>query len=341
MKINPASVPRLVASYLDGASASKLAKLYCVNVKTIYPILRAANVQMRSSGSYFQKLKGGDKERIAREYLAGENIPQLAKKYEIDEARIWVILKQQSVKRRPFAQARRIHSADETVFDVLIDANAGQDDSEHAAYWLGFLIADGCVVAGDRAKNESQRLVVGLSRKDRAHLQKFKEFLKATNKICDFEHEVFGKIHGACNLSVSAIHIIEVLKKAGFARKKARCVRLPWLLKNRHLWRGLIDGDGHVSFLGKGGRPIIGLCGTRTVVQQFLRFAKSVATNTKTKARLTDGKLLWTVHFSGRAAAAIIKELYRDAHVALDRKMRNAEIAFTWRPRTRWGWAKN
>lgn len=84
---------------------------------------------------------------------------------------------------------------DNTVFDSI--------DTEEKAYWLGFLYADGNV--------HSTANIVSLSLKlsDINHLEKFKTFLKATNKISKTTIKSNNKFYNSCRLSVCNKHFKE------------------------------------------------------------------------------------------------------------------------------------
>lgn len=120
-------------------------------------------------------------------------------------------------------------------------------------------------------------------------------------------------------------------------RKSAR-EAVVGLETSRDFFRGLVDGDGYITFSDERshGSPVVGLVGGPRICGQFAEFARGLA-NTRAEERPGNG--IWGVRFSGRAALAVIRELYRGAEVALPEKAALAERAMAWVPQRRdWSW---
>lgn len=66
-----------------------------------------------------------------------------------------------------YKMGKRLYSYDEKFFEII--------DNEEKSYWLGFIMADGCIT-----KN---KLIISLSEKDKSHLEKFKESIQSTHPI--------------------------------------------------------------------------------------------------------------------------------------------------------------
>jgi hypothetical protein len=92
----------------------------------------------------------------------------------------------------------------------------------------------------------------------------------------------------------------------------------PHLLK--HYWRGLVDGDGWV-ITNKNGKPTIGLCGTKEICEGFKAFCQSVS---PTKANVSKNRGSYQYAVSGSFTIPIIRALYQDATIYLDRKYEKA-----------------
>jgi hypothetical protein len=119
-------------------------------------------------------------------------------------------------------------------------------DTEHKAYWLGFLYADGYV----RIKHNGGQLKLKLSIKDRCHIEAFKNDIKSEHRIED-SIEFFKKNDKkyASHYSVINIYntkIINDLIKLGCVQNKTQKIRLPNLNNGfiNHFIRGYFDGDG-------------------------------------------------------------------------------------------------
>ncbi len=122
--------------------------------------------------------------------------------------------------------ATKKHSFNEHFFDVI--------DNSTKAYWLGFLMADGC--------NTGDELQVELSVKDKNHLSKLKKQLQATQSI---SHRKRGK-HEMVSLRLASRQFCQTLTKLGCKQRKSFTLRFPKIsdLLARDFIRGYFDGDG-------------------------------------------------------------------------------------------------
>ena len=100
---------------------------------------------------------------------------------------------------------------DETVFDKI--------DNEEAAYWLGFLYADGNI------SHTGNRLEVRLAIKDLSHLEKFRQFLKLSTEI----RTGVCNGNGFCHLSIRNKHLWNQLNDKGCSPRKSLILKFPKL----------------------------------------------------------------------------------------------------------------
>ena len=98
---------------------------------------------------------------------------------------------------------------------------------------------------------------------------------------------------------------------------------------DRDFWRGLIDGDGCISMVKNSGRfyPAISFGGVRLLVEDF---ADVVLQVTGFRPRIGTCRSIFDTGLNGRRAQALIKWLYSEAPVALERKRRIAERCLQW-----------
>ena len=117
-------------------------------------------------------------------------------------------------------------------------------DTEHKAYWLGFLIADGYLCT---SKN---RLELCLAKIDKEHIELFKKDLESEHKIQLKECILNNKIFYAYRINITDKQISQDLQKYGFNNNKSYEAYIPFdyipLHLMRHFIRGLFDGDGCV-----------------------------------------------------------------------------------------------
>lgn len=98
------------------------------------------------------------------------------------------------------------------------------------------------------------------------------------------------------------------------------------LLKSKDFWRGCIDGDGTVR-ISKHKKKYyylqIGLfSASKDFIQQFFNFCKSILPNFKNKINKQNREKnnMYNLVFNGKNALLLIKHLYEDSKVYLDRK---------------------
>ena len=110
-------------------------------------------------------------------------------------------------------------------------------DSEEKAYWLGFLYADGSVGSTDN------RVELGLAEQDKAHIEKFKQFINLDNKIS------YRQASKSYRYTFKDKIFKEILIKQGCVPKKSLILKFPTEEQVpreliRHFIRGYFDGDG-------------------------------------------------------------------------------------------------
>ena len=96
-----------------------------------------------------------------------------------------------------------------------------------------------------------------------------------------------------------------------------------------HYWRGLVDGDGHITINERGIHT--GLVGSEYVARAFADWVNA-GFGTKVNARPSKGNH-WTVQVGGTIRVRhLLAALYDDAPVALARKKALADLAVHGKP---------
>lgn len=146
-------------------------------------------------------------------------------------------------------------------------------DSEEKAYWLGFLLADGCLA---KSKNGGRYLRVHLSVKDEDHLQKLKEAVGYGGPVVIRRVSKKSKHFGALLILNSKEMCSSLLEKGWDDFKKSGGTRiLSSIQKGMRpaMVRGLVDGDGGLSVKKKNGQFTIFFCDMhRSVVEWAMDF---------------------------------------------------------------------
>jgi hypothetical protein len=181
-----------------------------------------------------------------------------------------------------------------------------------AAYWIGFLFADGSVIKQQKGAPQVQ---LRLSEVDRVHLEKFRHFLDSTHAIGTSPPGNFGGYQSRA----SARYTVSSRRLAGRLLEMGRYEGpiAPELTTSRHFWRGVVDGDGSI-FILKTGYSSINLVGSQRLLEAFLQFLTE--RNLSGRMTIRPHKSIHGLSTAGYLAELIIDELYRNATTALDRK---------------------
>lgn len=248
-----------------------------------------------------QKLCDEAKAGIVAWYKEGMPSTFLAKVYDASQGQVLNILHKESIKMRNPANIRRLN-LNEEVFDEI---------NEESAYWLGFLISDGCV----RERKNSYEIALKLQKGDKEHLEKFKKFLESEHKI---------SLSGGKDylLAFNSRRLGEKLISYGIVPHKGKngCECNKGLANNKHFWRGVIDGDGSLGVYKRG--ESLNLTGSYKLLNQFLSYVKTIC---NTKSNVTKDRNTFRVVFGYDKAKFLVKHFYKDATVYLERKMQVAQ----------------
>lgn len=251
---------------------------------------------------------------MAEDYNGGLSLSLVGKKYGVTQQTMSYHFKRMGVPIKTHSEGKRIYTLDQGAFDRI---------TEESAYWTGILMADGSVIHDE---GHAPLIHLGFKRSDEGHLLKFKSFLKSSHPIFrrDMRH---GKshperLHPFSSVSIRSWKLTEALEKLGVIPDKTKRTKaVAELANDRHFWRGVADGDGCVSsYLSNGGRnryPQFTLLGSESLMNQFSRFVFE-SCGALPKVSFRSG--IFSVHLTCSKAASIIRTLYENASVFLDRK---------------------
>jgi hypothetical protein len=212
----------------------------------------------------------------------------------------------------PRPETVKPYKLNETAFDSLTD---------EAAYWIGFLLADGCISISPG------RHVVQLSQRksDSHHLQKFLNFIGSpTRPIYLRKSTKFKnyKCQDTASVVVCSKVICDSLQKWGVHQRKSKIAEAPdCLVLNPHFWRGVVDGDGWVGVQRKGTLAVLGLCGGRYLCEQFKEFIKTIV---PTGSNVIKNHSIFSIRIFARQAKLVLATLYPTDAIALSRKYKAA-----------------
>lgn len=212
---------------------------------------------------------------------------------------------------------RRKYDLDETVFETI--------DSEEKAYWLGFILADGCIVERTKYNRNAKYLAIQLQASDKEHLEKFKRFLKTNKPIYDVVQKLENKKFKGCSLHISSTKLVEDLIKQGVDYRKSLKEKFPILSEvfYKPFIRGYWDGDGSVLYYEQKIHNKVKLRAEVCLYgnEEFLtKVSKLLEKEINLKLNLTPNRTLFRIKTTGKKCKTLVDFLYKDSNIHLDRK---------------------
>lgn len=115
-------------------------------------------------------------------------------------------------------------------------------DSPEKAYWLGFIVADGCIT-----KN-GYKLTFGV--KDDDILSKFKNSIQSDSPVSFFKiyDKRTNRTYGRYSLQICSKEFCSYIRKLGIDENKSKSFKFPNICPElySHFIRGMFDGDGSI-----------------------------------------------------------------------------------------------
>lgn len=216
---------------------------------------------------------------------------------------------------------RRKYTLNENYFEKI--------DTEEKAYWLGFLMADGCIIESNNC------IQIRLAAIDISHLEKFKKSLNSTHKI--FNEQIHTKFPNKrsviCESSYIRIYskkmMQDVITHGIVANKTGKEIFKTFnndILDTAYI-RGLIDGDGTFTlynFKNKNNpnlqtNIVLRLYGNKELVTDCNEYIYNKFKFT-TPVNISTNRNMYVMQFSSAKAIHVLDYLYKDATIYLERK---------------------
>jgi transposase-like protein len=246
------------------------------------------------------------KARIVELYASGESTLKIGLLLQLSPTTVNKWLHRFGVTLREPRETSTRCQVRHDAFDVI---------TSDAAYWIGFLFADGSV----RSDGQSGMVSVRVSERDRDQLAKFRTFLGSTHKIGTAPAGNFGGYRSkpSVRLCIPSVRLSQQLLSLG--RYEGPISDL--LIQSRDFWRGVVDGDGSLGILATG-YAYFELVGSRRLLEACLSFLRSNELGARMTIRAN--KTIFQIATAGFIAEKIVAFLYENAAVALDRKAATA-----------------
>lgn len=235
--------PEWINLYQNGFNSGEIGRMYNIDHRTILQALKYNGIKIRQNNctKRYNKFKQFYSEWIRLYQEEGLSGKEIAKRYGVSSSvSVYRVLKSLGIEIKTSSEANtKRFIGNEAAFNVI--------DSEEKAYWLGFISADGCVQIKDANEPRSSwSLSIGLSKKDKVHLQKLARFLGIT---CKNDIEILCDEKNAVRLSVVSEQLVQGLIKHNCVPNKTLALQFPDIPSDivRHYIRGYFDGDGCVS----------------------------------------------------------------------------------------------
>lgn len=231
-----ATEKKVIRLYKSGLSFRDVSQKTHLNVATTYAIIKRNNIETRTKGGIYRL----NDQYIISSYKNGIRCMDLSKKYHVSDGTIRNYLKNNNINRDY----------------IYINRSLRRDyfhniDSYDKAYFLGFMITDGCVTEDNGIKLELQH-------SDYKILEVFREKTHNENKI-SYIHRQDGRKFA--DFHCKSKEMQSDLANYGVVFRKSLIVKFP-ILENEemmsHFIRGIIDGNGWISFTPS--TRNIGLC---------------------------------------------------------------------------------
>jgi len=249
---------------------------------------------------------------ICWQYTHGMTTRAIAAECGVSHPTISAVLRRNHMRLRDASAAARKYRLDELVF---------RQQTPQANYWIGFLMADGNI-SGTAI---DLRLVIT----DEPHIRKFQSFLKTDRPISYVKSKVWSYKNKQyvckrqARLTVQSPLLVRDLARFGVTPNKSKRAAVLGLDMNKDFWRGVFDGDGSISDNGLGALRVACL-GSEQNMRQFVTFVRSSLGTVGPQRRVDPvrrtASTAFEAVFYSKTAVALMRLLYEDCAVALDRK---------------------
>lgn len=260
-----------------------------------------------------------------------EDIDNIIKLYTIDKMYITTIKDIYHCKATSITNLLKNNGIDIRSRAIRVNKFLNEDyfkkiDTEAKAYLLGFLTADGSVTYRKR-KTEQATLKLEVNIRDAEVINLLKTELNCESKL------FYRKKNNSetVSVSISSLKVVKDLEKYFITPNKTYLLNKIYddfetkeLLI--HYMRGLIDGDGAISYNKYTGKSYIYLCGySKDFVESFRIKLNSLIKN-KANNNTFDAKSAYRCSWANDRAKSVCELLYSNCNCYLTRKYNLANV---------------
>ncbi len=282
------------------------------NLVLLFPKRNEATIvaKARNLGLPSAKLWQPKENRILHKYFSTYTIQELSK-----------LLPRRS-KTAIWAQGERLRLKQNRNHPRLaVNENYFKIWSNEMAYVLGFILADGCIIEGTY-KGYSGALKFGVNKRDIDILEKIREKLSS-------QHRISFSTNDAVHLTITSQIIVNDLKNLGIIYRKSLHENVPNVPEKyiKDFIRGIVDGDGSISF-DKRSHPTLSVCGgkrTISFIQNHFINKFNIYSKIGKIKKNEKSQYLFSIGYRSNSAKTLIDYLYTNSTLYLERKFKLAE----------------
>lgn len=248
-----------------------------------------------------------NKEWLQEQFNLYETVTEVSRQTGFPRTCITRYAKKFNIYTRKYTR-ENVNTVDEDYFKTI--------DTEEKAYWLGFFMADGNMYIYEDGK---MQFSIKIKDSDYEHLVKFKNAVKFSGKIT---RKYSTRKETKCYYSEIKIYnknFCNNLIKHGIVPQKTGKEQMPKTVPNdlkQHFIRGFLDGDGTIS------KNVSMCCSKIDILQDIKDYLSTKEINTKIYSYN-----IYTINTTNKIMTyKLLKFLYKDANIYLDRKYKKATI---------------
>lgn len=294
--------------YEEIKNATEVGRRLDLAKPTVLSILHRYDIKVWTYTEVHGITKGIEKE-VCKLYKQGLSSYKIGNKLELERTTITRILKRNKIEIRKSNDRFYTYQINDNFFEKI--------DNESKAYFLGLMVADGCV-------RNNGSVGINLQESDLHILELFKKELEYSGPILDISRTKKNpNWANQRNLHFTSKKISEDLQKYGLIQNKTHSTYFPDIPEelHPHFIRGVFDGDGCICFTG--GKYIFNIAGNNLLVEKIQEILIEKCNLNKTTIRHPKKEapnVSVMVYAGNRQVKRIGEYLYKDANFYIQRK---------------------
>lgn len=281
----------IIEMYQSGKTAKEIAKEINFSEGTVFRVLRLNNIKKHTN---YTILTPEDKKQICELYLSYNSLLSIQNKFNISYEKVIQVLKEQNIPLTNSRSKTINPTLNENYFELI--------DTPDKAYWIGWLISDGCIF--------DNKIQITISKQD-------EDILHLLEKDLSVENKIYLK-NGYSSFTLGSKKMCEDLNKLSITPNKTFTVKIPKLSDNlySHLLRGLFDGDGGISIYQRSNGQTnyeINFTGNLQVIQEIKNILENNLPNL-TKKNIEKNNSIYRIRWGSKKDIIMIRNYLYDNH---------------------------